>query len=134
MRVCGIELKSNNTILAVAEINGEVIEYIDLKIKKISLINDEDKDEIISYAKQILSFINEEKIEKIIIKKRIKKGSFSGGVVTFKMEAIIQLNPICNVELISAQLISAYCRKNEINLPPNLKKYQEQAYLTLLPV
>ena len=132
MRVCGVELKANNTILTVAEINDDIVDYIDLKIKKITLENDEEKDDIISYAKQILSFINEEKIEQMIIKKRAKKGNFSGGAVTFKMEGILQLNPVCEVELISGQAIGSYDRKNEIQFPSNLKKYQEQSYLALL--
>jgi hypothetical protein len=132
MRVCGVELKANNTILTVAELNDDIVDYIDLKIKKIILENDEEKDDIISYAKQILSFINEEKIEQIIIKKRAKKGNFSGGAVTFKMEGIIQLNPVCEVELISGQAIGSFDRKNETEFPNTLKKYQEQSYLALL--
>ncbi len=135
MKICGIELKANNTILTVCDVDiigDDIIDYIDLKIKKITLDDDENKDDIIAYSQNILSFIKENSIEKIIIKKRAKKGNFSGGAVTFKMEAIIQLNTLCDVSLISGQAISAYEKKNEISFPSNLKKYQEQAFLAII--
>ena len=133
MRVCGIELKSNYTVLTVVDfLSDDIVDYIDLKIKKITLDDDENKQSIISYLNEINSFFNNEKVEKIVIKKRSKKGAFSGGAVTFKMEALIQLYPNAEVNLISPQALSSYERKNEIIYPKNLKKYQEQSYLAIL--
>jgi hypothetical protein len=125
MRICGIELKSNNLLLAVVEDN----KYIDSKIKKIVLEDDEKQDSIRKFCNEFLLFLEENGIEKIVVKKRAKKGNFAGGAVTFKMEALVQLNPLCEVELISAQTISSFEKKNQIELPDGLKKYQEQAYL-----
>ncbi|WP_122893163.1 DUF3010 family protein [Arcobacter peruensis] len=133
MRVCGIELKSNYTVLTLVDfLSDDIVDYIDLKIKKITLEDDENKQSIISYLNEINSFFNNEKVEKIVIKKRSKKGAFSGGAVTFKMEALIQLYANAEVTLISPQALSAYERKNEIIYPKNLKKYQEQSYLAIL--
>ncbi len=132
MKICAIDLKANNTILVVLEKNNNKIEYIDLKIKKIELEDDEIQENIISYSKTLNNFLQENKIEQVIIKKRAKKGSFSGGANTFKAEAIIQLNSVCRVELISSQSINAFEKKNSIELPNNLKKYQEQGYLSAL--
>jgi hypothetical protein len=39
---------------------------------------------------------------------------------------------MCEVELISPQAISSFEKKNMIEFPTTLKKYQEQAYLTAL--
>ncbi len=128
MKICGIELKANNTIFSVIEDN----EYIDTKVKKITLNDDEKQEDIREYCNQLLVFLETEQIEKVVIKKRAKKGNFAGGPVTFKMEALIQLNPKCVVELVSPQSISAYEKKNIIDIPNGLKKYQEQAYLTAL--
>jgi hypothetical protein len=132
LKICAIDLKANNTILVVLEKNNNKIEYIDLKIKKIELEDDEIQENIISYSKTLNNFLQENKIEQVIIKKRAKKGSFSGGANTFKAEAIIQLNSVCRVELISSQSINAFEKKNSIELPNNLKKYQEQGYLSAL--
>jgi len=133
MRICGIELKSNNTILTLVDMQGDdIVDYIDMKIKKIVLEDDESRAEVISYKNSIDTFLKENSVEKIVIKKRAKKGTFSGGPVTFKMEGLIQLNTVCDVILISGQAISSYERKNPVDFPKSLKKYQEQAYLAVI--
>jgi len=128
MKVCGIELKANNMILVV--LDGK--EFVDLKIKKITLENDELQNDIRQFCNEFLLFLEHHGIEKIYVKKRAKKGTFAGGAVTFKMEGLIQLNPHCEVELVSSATISAYEKKHEIIFPKALNKYQEQAYIMLL--
>ena len=128
MNICGIELKANNVILVVLKNN----EYIDIKIKKIVLEDDEKQEDIRKFCNEFLDFLQKNEIKKVFIKKRVKKGTFSGGAVTFKLEGLIQLNPLCSVDLISSQSISTFEKKNQIEFPKELKKYQEQAYLTAL--
>ena len=134
MKICGIELKSNYTVLTLVDFNCDTknVEYIDLKTKKITLEDDENQNSLISYKEELNTFFTENEVEKVLIKKRAKKGNFSGGAVTFKMEGIIQLYTKAEVSLISAQSISSYERKNEIQIPSKLKKYQEQSYLAIL--
>ena len=128
MNICGIELKANNVILVVLKNN----EYIDIKIKKIVLEDDEKQEDIRKFCNEFLDFLQKNEIERVFIKKRAKKGTFSGGAVTFKLEGLIQLNPFCSVDLVSAQSVSTFEKKNQIEFPKELKKYQEQAYLTAL--
>ena len=128
MNICGIELKANNVILLVLE-DGK---YIDIKIKKLIIEDDEKQEEIRKFCNEFLDFLQKNEIEKVFIKKRAKKGAFSGGAVTFKLEGLIQLNPFCSVDLVSAQSVSTFEKKNQIEFPKELKKYQEQAYLTAL--
>jgi homoserine kinase len=132
LRICGIDLKASNTILVVIEKTDENSEYIDLKIKKIELDDDEKQENIISYFSKLNEFLQVNNISQVLIKKRAKKGSFSGGSNTFKVEALIQLNNVCKVELISSQSINSFEKKNNVEFPKNLKKYQEQAYLCAL--
>lgn len=128
MNICGIELKANNVILLVLE-DGK---YIDIKIKKLIIEDDEKQEDIRKFCNEFLDFLQKNEIEKVFIKKRAKKGAFSGGAVTFKLEGLIQLNPFCSVDLVSAQSVSTFEKKNQIEFPKELKKYQEQAYLTVL--
>ena len=128
MNICGIELKANNVILLVLE-DGK---YIDIKIKKLIIEDDEKQEDIRKFCNEFLDFLQKNEIEKVFIKKRAKKGAFSGGAVTFKLEGLIQLNPFCSVDLVSAQSVSTFEKKNQIEFPKELKKYQEQAYLTTL--
>lgn len=127
MKVCGVELKSNNAILTLIE-DGE---YIESKPKKLTLNDDENQEDIRTFCNEFLLFLEQNEVEKVVIKKRAKKGNFAGGPVTFKMEGLIQLNPICEVQLISPQAISSYEKKNEVFFPEGLKKYQEQSFLTV---
>ena len=133
MKVCGIELKSNQVILTVLEKqDDDIVIYVDLKIKKISLEDDECNESVKVFFSQINTFLEENKIEKIFIKKRAKKGNFAGGPVTFKMEGLMQMNFICGVDLIPAATVNSYEKKNTIDFPSSLKKYQEGSYLTAL--
>lgn len=133
MKVCGIELKSNYTVLTLVDYESDdIIDYIDLKIKKIILENDEDKNSLLKYVDEINTFFNNNKVEKILIKKRSKKGAFSGGAISFKMEGLIQQYPNASVNLITSQSISSYEKKNCVSFPKELKKYQEQSFLTIL--
>ena len=128
MNICGIELKANNIILVVLNNNN----YTETKIKKLIIEDDEKQEDIRKFCNEFLDFLQKNEIEKIYIKKRAKKGTFAGGAVTFKIEGLIQLNPLCSVDLISSQSISTFEKKNKIEFPKELKKYQKQAYLTAL--
>jgi hypothetical protein len=132
MRICGVELKANNIIFSVIEIVNEEIEYLDVKIKKLTLEDDENQTSIKEFKNLINQFISENNIEKIIIKKRAKKGNFAGGAITFKIESLIQLSSDCEVVFISSQAITKYTKNNDIIFPKNLNKYQEQAFLSAL--
>ncbi|RXJ96492.1 hypothetical protein CRV00_02435 [Malaciobacter molluscorum] len=134
MIICGIELKSNYAILSVLKnsLIDDIIDYVDLKIKKITLEDDENKENIELFFKQINEFFEVNNIDKVVIKKRAKKGNFAGGAVTFKIEGLIQLSSLCKVELVSSQTLSSFEKRNNINFPSNLKKYQEQSYICAL--
>ena len=133
MKLCGVELKANNAIFSVFEKNDDdIVIYIDLKIKKITLEDDESSECVKEFTSKVNSFLKENQIEKLFIKKRAKKGNFAGGAVTFKMEGLIQLNSICQTYLVSAQSVSSFEKKNMIEFPKELKKYQEGSYLTVL--
>ncbi len=128
MNICGIELKANNVILVIVNDNN----YIETKIKKLTLEDDEKQEDIRKFCNEFLDFLEKNHIEKIQIKKRAKKGTFAGGAVTFKLEGLIQLNPLCCVDLISSATLANFLKKNNIIFPENLKKYQEEAYLTAI--
>ncbi|MGB3751698.1 MAG: DUF3010 family protein [Arcobacteraceae bacterium] len=132
MNICGIELKSNNAIVSVIHIDDDKIDFINTKVKKIVLKDDENKHSLLQFQDEIENYLEENKIDKIALKKRAKKGTFAGGSVTFKSETIIQLNTVCEVNFVTSQAITKYTKTNEIELPVELNKYQEQAYLSSL--
>ena len=132
MKVCGIDLKASNAILAVLEENDGESVFMSLETKKIALGDDDNQKEMVQFYDNISGFLKVNMIDKVVIKKRAKKGNFSGGANTFKMESAIQLNNVCEVSLITSQKVSKFEKTNDIEMPKELKKYQEGAYLSAL--
>ncbi|MEL0659202.1 DUF3010 family protein [Psychromonas arctica] len=130
MKICGIELKASDAILVVLETDEERFHHVNLKEKKISLGDGDVNTDVLSFKEAIDTFVIDNQIEKIFIKKRGKIGRFAGGANTFKMEGLIQLSTVGEVKLISPQTTAAMQKKNKIELPTTLNAYQHDAYLT----
>jgi len=128
-RVCGIELKSSEAILVVVENPTGTIEIIDTKPNKLKIGDDEDSSEVRSFFDAFANFIRENSIDIIVLKKRAKKGQMAGGSVSFKLEAVIQLNGIVDTVFVSGQGIAAAHKKNPFEIPVSLNKYQETAFM-----
>jgi len=130
MKVCGIEIKGSEAILAVAEVKAESIVHLPLETKKIALDDDDNSSHVKSFSSLIEGFVRDNHINSIAIKKRGKKGEYAGGPTTFKIEGVIQLLENCDVNLLSPQTISAAKKKHCFNLPDSLNKYQHEAFIT----
>lgn len=128
MNICGVEIKGSEAIFAVATRASGALEHLPLAIKKIALEEDDEAANVKAFARQIATFVRENAIAHIAIKKRSKKGEFAGGPTTFKIETIFQLLEDCEVVLLSPQTINAQMIKHNFELPAALNKYQHEAY------
>ena len=104
--------------------------HINVDPRKIKLTDDDNQDEVRAFCNSIYAFFRENKVELVAIKKRGKKGDYSGGPIGFKLEGIIQLYDGCSVKLVAPQTISAAQRKHSPEKPKNLNKYQYPAFET----
>ena len=130
MKVCGIEIKGSEALLAVVALEAGSPAHLALATKKIGLEDDELADNVKAFASQARQFVTEHGITHLAIKKRSKKGDFAGGPTTFKIEGILQLLEGCEVALVSPQTVSAQAKKHNIEPPASLNKYQHEAYKT----
>ena len=128
-KICGIELKSSDAILAVIEESDGDVEFIDVEPRRIKIGNDESCTDIQSFYNSFVNFVRENHIDVVVIKKRAKKGKMAGGAVSFKLEALIQLNGVVGVELVSGQGIAAANKREPFDIPEDLNKYQEAAFM-----
>ena len=128
-RICGIELKSSEAILVVVESTNGIDTLIDTKPNKISIGDDENTSEVKSFFDSIVKFIRNNHIDVIVLKKRARKGKMAGGSVSFKLEALIQINSIVDTMFVSGQAIVAAHKKEQFETPESLNKYQETAFM-----
>lgn len=128
MKICGIEIKGSEALLAVVGLEGGAPAHLAAPLKKIALDDDEDAAQVKAFAAQCQAFVREQQIDALAIKKRSKKGDFAGGPTTFKIEGILQLLEQCEVQLVSPQTLTAQARKHTLELPASLNKYQHEAY------
>ncbi|SMP71396.1 DUF3010 family protein [Anoxynatronum buryatiense] len=127
--ICGIELKSSEAIFALIEWEDGEAKYLDTDPKRLQIADDECVVAVQSFLDAFRNFLQDNYIDQIVIKKRNKRGRLSGGAVTFKLEGLIQINGTVPVDFISGQGISAAQRRTPLEIPEEIKRYQEQAYL-----
>ncbi|TKK12812.1 DUF3010 domain-containing protein [Pseudomonas fluorescens] len=130
MIICGIEIKGSEAIIAVASLDNQALTHVALATKKIALDDDDEAANVKAFAAQVKAFVQANGITRIAIKKRNKKGEFSGGPTTFKIEGVFQLLEGVEVTLLSPQTINAQYKKHTFDLPATLNKYQHEAYKT----
>ena len=130
MTICGIEMSASEIRLVLLQGEKENFTLVDTEPRKIQLTDDTDQDEVKAFRDSIFAYFYENQVSEIIVKKRGKKGEFSGSPVGFKLEGIIQLYEGCPVTLISPQSIAAIHKKYDIEKPKELRKYQHTAFET----
>ncbi len=130
MTICGIEMSASEVRLVLLQGEKENFTLINTGTRKIKLTDDADQEEVKAFRNSIFAYFHENQVSQIVIKKRGKKGDFSGGPVGFKLEGIIQLYEECPVTLVAPQTISAVQKKYDIEKPQGLKKYQYTAFET----
>jgi len=130
MIICGIEMSGSEAKLVLLDGVKTSFSHIDIQPRKIKLTDDENPDEVKTFRDLMFTFFRENNVALVVIKKRGKKGDYSGGPIGFKLEGLIQLYEECQVTLLAPQTISAAQKKHSPRKPVNLKKYQYPAFDT----
>jgi hypothetical protein len=130
MNTCGIEMSGGEARLVILSGTKAAFTHINIEPRKIKITDDENPIEVRAFRDSIFAFFRENQIGNIAIKKRGKKGEFSGGPVGFKLEGIIQLYEDCPVTLIAPQTIAAAQKNHSPSKPASLTKYQHTAFET----
>jgi len=130
MKVCGIELKSNEARIVVLDGNKDDYTIVKTNIAKLKIDNPKDQKDVIAFKDHILEFFKEQDLDLIAIKERMTKGRFSGGSTTFKMEALIQTSET-EIQLVHGMTIKSKLKNIEIETD-GLPKYQEEAFKVAL--
>lgn len=125
MKICGIELKGNNVIIASLLFDGTDYTIINKDVKKIVLKETDQQSDVQEFSKELYSFFDSVGFDAIAIKGRAKKGKFAGGSVSFKIEGVIQ-NSKYPVVIFPGATIKAKLKNTEIDAS-EVNGYQEEA-------
>ena len=130
MIICGIEIKSNEAIFVLCEVKECEIEVCDNKFKKIELKGNEQA-LYKNFYEAISSFVKQNKVERIYLKKPIDKGRQPSGANAFRIETIINMLDVLVVAF-HVNTIASFYKKNELTVTNEkiLNKYQTGALET----
>lgn len=131
MNILGVELNNKEAVLALINYEHGLLNVKECRSRGIELRKGETTDGIQGFQFQFSKFLEDYKIDKVVIKQRATKGKFSGSANSFKMEAAVQLIQDIEVALISATEIKETIKKNPLEFTMKdlgLRQFQEQAF------
>ncbi|RUO31587.1 DUF3010 domain-containing protein [Aliidiomarina sedimenti] len=131
MRVCGVEIKSNEAIICLLNKEDGLFDIPDCRQVRFQLVKDQEADNIRHFQFTFAKFLQDYKVEQVVIRERAQKGKFAGAAVGFKIEAAIQLIENIDVSLLKATEQKEKLKRNPIPVDfadTGLKKFQETAF------
>ncbi len=133
MRVCGVEIKSNEAIICLMTLEQGLFQLPDCRQQRFVLQHDKDAEAIRKFQFSLQKFFQDYQVSQVVIKERPQKGKFAGGAIGFKIEAALQLLPAIEVTLVSSQQIKEQLSRNPLLIDfkaTGLKGFQQTAFET----
>ncbi|GAA6131494.1 DUF3010 family protein [Halopseudomonas sabulinigri] len=133
MKVCGVEINSNDVNLCLLSLSDEIFELPDCRSRRLTLTDINSTRELRYFQQTFAKLMQDYKVEKVVIRQRPMKGKFAGGAVGFKLEAAIELISDLDVIIMSTTDIKETLKRNPVHIPfaeTGLKGYQETAFNT----
>lgn len=133
MKVCGVEIKSNEVIVSLLTLEDGLFQIPDCRVRRLTLSDINSTQHLRDFQFAFSKLMSDYKVEKVAIKQRPMKGKFAGGAVGFKLEAAIELISQLNVELVSATKSKQVLKDNPMPVEfaaTGLKAFQETSFTT----
>ncbi len=133
MRVCGVEIKSNDAIITLLGKQTELFDIPDCRVRKVTLNQVHSRESLMEFQFTFGKLMEDYKVDQIVIRERPMKGKFAGSPVEFKIEAAIQLIKEIDVVVRSASSIKESIRNHPLPIrfeETELKPFQEVAFMT----
>ena len=133
MRVCGIELRGSEAVLALLSLDMGLFDIPDCRARKLDIRDASDQQQLKDFQFSMCKLIEDYKIDKLVIRQRPMKGKFAGGGVGFKLEAVLQLIPNIDVIVMPTTEIKEQLKENPVPIEfrdTGLKVFQETAFNT----
>lgn len=133
MKVCGVEINSNDVNVCLLSLAEEVFQLPDFRSRRLTLTNINSMSELRYFQQTFAKLMHDYQVDKVVIRQRPMKGKFAGGAVGFKLEAAIELIDDLDVVIMAPTDIKESLKRNPVHIPygdTGLKIYQEVAFNT----
>mgnify|MGYP003865869669 CR=1 FL=1 len=133
MKVCSVELKSNEAIICLLSLSEGLFSLPDCRARRVTLMDVKSTEHLKKFQFDFAKLMADYKVDKVVIRERPTKGKFAGGAIGFKLEAAIQLIDGLDVETLSAAEIKESLKQTPLPIPfgnTGLKAFQESAFTT----
>ena len=133
MKVCGVDLNSNDANLCLLSLEDELFQLPDFRSRRLTLPSAHSASDLRYFQQTFAKLMEDYKVDTVVIRQRPMKGKFAGGAVGFKLEAAIELIADLDVVIMSPTDIKESIKRNPIAVPfaeTGLKAYQETAFNT----
>lgn len=128
---CGIEIAARRAVFVFLRSNGETVETVDAPSARLDLRDDDDPDALLSFHRAAARLLDAVNPSRVGILERKKFGNFAASGTTFKMEALLQLNPGRKVVIVPAAAFRSFLKDRRPEAAPRFR-YQKNAYLLAL--
>ena len=133
MKVCGVEINSNDVNVCLLSLAEEVFQLPDFRSRRLTLTDINIAKDLRYFQQTFAKLMADYSVDKVVIRQRPMKGKFAGGAVGFKLEAAIELIADLDVTIMSPTDIKESLKRNPVHIPysdTGLKIYQEVAFNT----
>ncbi|MEH6626712.1 MAG: DUF3010 family protein [Motiliproteus sp.] len=133
MKLCSVELKSNEAIICLLTLSDGLFSLPDCRARRLTLMDVNSTEHLKKFQFDFAKLMTDYNVDKVVIRQRPTKGKFAGGAVGFKLEATIQLIDGLDVETISASEIKESLKETPLQIrfsDTGLKAFQEPAFTT----
>lgn len=133
MKVCGIEINSNDVNLCLLSLTDDLFDVPDCRSRRLTLKDIHSTAELRHFQQTFAKLMQDYPVDKVVIRQRPMKGKFAGGAVGFKLEAAIELISELDVVILSPTEIKEALKRNPLPIDfaaTGLKAYQETAFTT----
>lgn len=133
MKVCGVEITSNDVNVCLLSLKDEIFELPDFRARRLTLKDINSTQELRYFQQSFAKLMQDYQVDRVVIRQRPMKGKFAGGAVGFKLEAAIELIPDLKVTIMSTNEIKESLKRNPIQIEyadTELKGFQEIAFNT----
>lgn len=133
MRVCGVEIKSNEAILVLMDMDHGLIGLPDCRTVRLQLTKDAMQEQVQKFHFTLQKLVVDYKVEHVVIKERPQKGKFAGGAVGFKIETVMQLLEGVQTHILNATEQKEILKRNPLSVDyaeTGLKGFQQTAFMT----